>query len=107
MFGGVFLSKFIADEAEGVLHHECTQPTEDLIFARNQELKKNQDLMRDLGKGTETMGRHIANIPFITYEWALREGYDLRSPDRKIRSAEMFRFLNSEVGKKCMIRDHT
>ena len=84
-----------------------TQPTEDIILERNKELRKNEDALRDLGQGSEggTWGRQVATIPENLLIWATRNGYDIYNKDQQISSKELFRFLNSEKGKACLIRE--
>ena len=89
-----------------VLTHKTTQPTEDLILERNAELRKNPGVIKDLGSDLPggTWGRSVASIPFIKYEAAVRDGYDLNCKDAQIRSTEVTRYLKSEEGKKCLIQ---
>ena len=92
-------------EHTGVLTHRTTQPTEDLILQRNAELRKNPGVIQDLGKQSNgTFGRMLASIPFIMYEKAKRDGYQLDCGDAEHRSKELFRFLKSEDGKKCLVQ---
>ena len=93
------------DDATGVLTHKTTQPTEDLILNRNAELRKNPGVIQDLGKQSgKTWGRMLASIPFILFEKAKRDGYELSHPDKEHRSNELFRYLQSEDGKKCLVQ---
>ena len=93
--------KFHIDE----MQHITTQPTENLILRRNAKLRNNEGVIRDLGsEDGETWGRMVASIPFIMFEKALRDGYDLNCKDSKKRSKEMQRYLSSEEGKLCLIR---
>lgn len=91
-----------------VMTHVTDQPTEDLILNRNAELRKNPGVIRDLGKGSKggTWGRQLASIPFVMFEKAKRDGYQLDAPDKDIRSKELFRFLKSENGKKCIVQEN-
>ena len=82
-----------------VLTHVQTQPTEDIILARNAELRKNPGVLKDL-----SFGRSLANIPFIMYEKAIRDGFLLNSGDAECRSKELFRYLKSDEGKKCLVQ---
>jgi len=93
-------------EHTGVLTHKTTQPSENLILERNAELRKNPGVIRDLGaQGKDgSWGRQIASIPFIKYEEAIRAGFELTSGDAEYRSKELFRFLQSEEGKKCLVQ---
>ena len=94
-------------EHTGVLTHKTTQPTEDLILERNSELRKNPGVIKDLGAQSPggTWGRGVASIPFIMYDKALRDGFELNSGDGKNRSRELFRYLKTEAGKKCLIQE--
>lgn len=83
----------------GTLTHKRTQPTENLILERNAQLRKDNAL-RDL-----SFGRQVACIPFIMYEEAIRDGYDLANPDSEVAGREMMRYLQSEKGKICLVRD--
>jgi hypothetical protein len=92
-------------EHTGVLTHKTTQPNEDLILERNAELRKNPGVIKDLGSNKDgTWGRMIASIPFIMLEKAIRDGYELNTGGREHRSAELFRFLKSDEGKKCLVQ---
>lgn len=100
----IIKSKVALDNDE-VIYHETTQPTEDLILDRNKELRKNPGSIQDLGSQLEggTWGRQIASIPFIVYNKAIKDGYALNSKDQKHAEKELFRFLKSEEGKKCLV----
>ena len=102
----VFKSEVHYQEHTGVLTHKVTQPTEDLILARNAELRKNPGVIQDLGaQGTDgTWGRMLASIPHIMYDRAIRDGYELNHRNAEHRSKELFRYLKSEEGKKCLIQ---
>ena len=102
----VFKSTLHYQEHEDVLYHQTSQPSENLILSRNAELRKNPGVIKDLGAGKEggTWGRQVATIPLIMLEKAKRNGYDLFSKDAKHASNEMFRFLQSEDGKKCLVQ---
>lgn len=92
-------------EHTGVLTHKATQPTEDIILARNAELRKNPGVIQDLGKQSNgTFGRQLASIPLIMYDKAIRDGFDLNSKDAEHRSKELFRYLKSDEGKKCLVQ---
>ena len=93
-------------EHTGVLTHKTTQPTEDLILERNAELRKNPGVIQDLGAQSKdgTFGRQVASIPFIMYERAIKDGFELNHKDSDHRSKELFRFLKSEEGKKCLVQ---
>ena len=91
-------------EHTGVLTHKTTQPTENIILERNAELRKNPGVIQDLGKQSGgTFGRQVASIPFIMYEKAIRDGYEINAGDAEHRQKELFRYLQSEEGKKCLV----
>ena len=96
----VFKSRMVYQPHEDKMYHELTQPTEDLILKRNAELRKNPGALRDF-----SFGRMAASIPLNVYEKALRDGYQLTCTDAQIRQKEIFRFLQSEEGKKCLVQD--
>jgi hypothetical protein len=75
------------------------QPSENLILERNAQLRKDNAL------GDLSFGRQVASIPFIMWERAKRAGYDLESKDPSISQKEILRFLRSDMGKVCMVRD--
>ena len=93
-------------EHTGELTHLTTQPTEDVILHRNAELRKNPGVIHDLGAQTEdgSFGRNVAAIPFIMYEAAIRAGFQMNSGDAEHRSKELFRYLKSDEGKKCLVQ---
>ena len=102
MTSGVIKSEIFWDKAEERLHHKTSQPSEKIILERNKNLRKDGDVLKDL-----SFGRQIANIPFITYEWAIRHGFDLNCPDAQIAQKELFRFLTTtDEGRACLVRDH-
>lgn len=94
-------------EHDETLTHVQTQPTEELILQRNKELRKNPGVIKDLGEELPggSWGRSVASIPFITYDWAIRNGFELNSGDAEHRSKELFRFLKTEKGQECIIRE--
>ena len=79
--------------------HVMDQPSEDAILERNAQLRKDNAL------GDLSFGRQVASIPLVMWERAKRAGYDLESKDSKIAEKEIFRFLQSDLGKQCMVRD--
>jgi len=93
-------------EHTGVLTHKLTQPTEKLILDDNARMRSCKGLLRDLGDHSEggAWGRMVATIPFIIFEQAKREGYDLSSKDAQIAAQEMNRFLKSPMGKACLVQ---
>lgn len=94
----VIKSEIFYQNHTDVITHKTSQPTEDLILDRNQRLRNEPEAFADRG-----FGRQIASIPFIMYEKALREGYQLNAPDNEIANKEMLRYLKSEEGKKCLV----
>lgn len=106
MMDEVIRSDVHYDDSTDVLTHKTTQPTENIILERNAELRKNPGVIRDLGKQMNggTFGRQVASIPFIMYEAALRAGFELNSGDSEHRGKELFRYLKSDEGKKCLVQ---
>ena len=102
----VIKSEIFYQEHTDELVHKTSQPTEDIILDRNAELRKNTGAIKDLGAGQEggTWGRQVASIPFIVFEKAIRDGYRLNDKDQITASLEMNRFLQSDEGKKCLVR---
>lgn len=102
----IIKSEIFYQEHTGELVHKTSQPTENIILDRNAELRKNTGSIKDLGAGQEggSWGRQVASIPFIVYEKAIRDGFSLNSKDQKFAGLEMNRFLQSEEGKKCLVR---
>jgi len=94
----VIKSEIIADGS--TLYHRRTQPTEDLILARNERLRNDPGALRDL-----SFGRQVASIPFNMWEKAIRDGYDIACPDSDIAGKEMMRYLRSEEGQTCMVQE--
>ena len=90
----------------GVLTGIQKQATEDIILARNAELRKNPGALRDLGQGEEggSWGRQLASIPFIMFERAKRDGFDLANTDAKFAAKEMRRYLATPEGQMCMVQ---
>ena len=103
---GVIRSDVHYQEHSQTLTHVTTQPTEDLILARNAELRKNPGSLHDLGaQSGESFGRCCATIPMIGLEWAKRNGFDIHNRDSKIASAEIHRFLTTtDYGRSCLIQ---
>lgn len=103
----VFKSVIHLDESTEKMTHVLTQPTEDIILERNKGLRNNPGVIRDLGAQSEegTWGRMVASIPMGLMLWASRNGYDIYNRDSEIASKELFRFLQSEKGKPCLVRD--
>lgn len=103
---GVIKSEVIYQDHTDELIHKTSQPTEGLILDRNAELRKNEGAIKDLGAGQEggTWGRQVASIPFIVFEKAIRDGYQLNHKDQDFAGKEMHRFLQSDEGKACLVR---
>jgi len=91
-------------EHTGVITHVTSQPTEGLILDRNKELRKNPGVIRDLSDNGETWGRQLASIPFVTYEKAIRDGFDLSNTDKQIAGLEMARYLKTPEGQDCLVQ---
>ena len=93
-------------EHTGILTHKLTQATEQTILDRNSRLRSSKGALRDLGQGKEggSWGRQVASIPFIIFEQAKRDGYDLSCKDQGIAGREMNRFLQSPAGKACLVQ---
>ena len=93
-------------EHTGELTHKQTQPTEDIILNRNAELRKNPGALRDLGQGEAggSWGRQVACIPVITWDRAIRDGYDIANKDADVAGMEMNRFLQTVEGQKCLVQ---
>lgn len=101
----VIKSEIHYQEHTNTITHKTSQPTEKIILERNAELRKNPGVIQDLGKQSgESFGRMVASIPFIMYEKAMRDGYELNHKDTKIASQEMTRFLKSTEGRMCLIQ---
>lgn len=104
----LFRSRIKYQDHEDKLYHELTQPTEDIILGRNAALRNNPGAINDLHSKDETggdsWGRWVASIPYIMYEKAKRDGYDLDCKDQKIAQRELNRFLQSTDGKLCLIQ---
>jgi len=93
------------DNASNTLTHVTSQPTENIILARNAELRKNPGALHDLGaQSGESFGRLMASIPFIMYDKAIRDGYDLNSKDKITADLEMMRYLKTPEGKSCLVQ---
>ena len=92
-------------EHTGVLSNKLTQPTEQLILDRNAELRRNKGAIQDLGaqSGEGVFGRQVASIPLILFEKALQQGYQLNSKDSEFAGTETMRFLQSDLGKCCLV----
>jgi hypothetical protein len=103
-FDGVIKSDIHAHLDE--IAHVRTQPSENIILARNAELRKNPGAIRDLGAGKEggVWGRQVASIPFNMFEKAIRDGYDLNNRDSSIATKEIHRYLASTEGKLCLVQ---
>ena len=102
---GVIKSDVHFQEHTGELTHITSQPTEDLILDRNAELRKNEGVIQDLGSQGSggSWGRQVASIPFIMYEKAIRDGFELSHKNQEHAGKEMMRFLATEEGKTCLV----
>ena len=105
-FDGVIKSEFLSHIDE--VAHKQTQPSEDIILARNAELRKNPGALHDLGSQSgESFGRLVANIPFNMFEKAIRDGYALNHNDSEIAALAMARYLKTVEGRACLLQDST
>jgi hypothetical protein len=95
----VIRSRIVFDDAEDKVYHETSQVNEDAILENNANLRKD-NVYSDL-----SFGRQVASIPIIMWEKAIRDGYDLTCKDAQIAERELFRYLRSDEGKLCMVRD--
>lgn len=103
---GVIKSEIFFQEHTGELIHRTSQPTERLILERNAELRRNKGAIQDLGaQSGESFGRMVADIPFIKYNKAIRDGYQLNHRDAEFRAKEMMRYLKSEDGLPCLVTE--
>lgn len=103
-YDGVILSELKIEQEH--LVHKTTQPNEDLILARNAELRKNPDVIQDLGgKGTQSWGRWVASIPIVALAKAVKDGYQVYHKNSKFASDELWRWLKSSEGQKYLVRD--
>lgn len=91
---GVLRADYVYCNHDDTFTRALTQPTEDLILDRNRELRKNPGALRDL-----ECGRQIASIPLNIYYKALRDGYNLNS------DKGMFAFLQTDLGKACLVQE--
>jgi hypothetical protein len=92
----VYRTKFHFQPHDDTLTTSREQPGADLILERNAELRQDNSL-KDLD-----FGRQVASIPFIVYEQAIRDGYQLNAPDSAHAGKEMMRFLKTPEGQMCM-----
>jgi len=106
IYEGPIKQEFHFQEHTGTLTAVKTQPTEKIILERNAELRKSPGVVRDLGHGSEggSWGRQVASIPFIMFQKALKDGYDLTNKDAKHAANEMQRFLATSDGKLCLMQ---
>lgn len=114
MSEGVIKSEVFIEEGDKSsdinIHHRTSQPTEDIILNRNKELRRNEGVLQELGSQASGQGgkwgRQVASIPFITFEWAIRNGFDLNCPDTEIAQKELYRFLmTTPEGQACMVTE--
>jgi hypothetical protein len=103
---GVFKDEYTYQAHEDKLYRKRTQPTENLILNRNAEMRKNSGILHDLGAQSSegSWGRQVASIPMSIYWQAIKDGYELNASDSKHAEKEMWRFLQTDTGKLCMIQ---
>ena len=94
------LSEFHYQPHTEIVTHRVSQPNEDLILERNSELRKQPEAF-----ASNDYMEQVASIPIVMWEQAIREGYQLNACDNQIADRELFRFLRSENGKKCMVTE--
>lgn len=94
------LSTFHYQPHTDVLSHHRSQPNEDLILERNQSLRNEPEAF-----AKNDYMHQLASIPLIMWDNAIRDGYELNAPDNGIAEKELMRFLRSENGKICLVRD--
>ena len=85
---GLFRTKAVFQQHEGILYAEKTQLNEGLILSANAEKRKQEQTKLD-------WGRQIASIPAIMYEKWQRENPELRSKDKDIRSAKLLALIRA------------
>ena len=89
-FDGVFLERFRYQPSEGKLYRELSQPSRRAILERNQAIRNESGVLRDL-----TFGRLALTVPLEDWD-ALKLKYpDLASKDGEIRSRAWTRFIAS------------
>jgi hypothetical protein len=102
-FDGVIKSEFLTHIDE--IAHKQTQPSEDLILARNAELRKNPGVIYKLGEQEgHIWGEMVASIPMNMFEKAVRDGYALNSQDPDIAATAMANYLLTPEGKACLVK---
>ncbi len=104
----IFESKIVHQAHTDELHHAISQPTESIILEHTNEMRKNPGILKDLGSQSAgeggTWGRWVASIPFILYNKAKEDGFDLDSKDPIIANREMNRFLQTPEGRACLVQ---
>ena len=106
----VIQSKYVYQPHTETLTHAMTQPSEDIILARNAELRKNPGSVQDLGSQKAgaggTWGRYLAEIPeLMLYKAVHQDGFDIHSKDKEFGQRELMRFLATSEGQKCIVMD--
>ena len=102
----VFKSEIHYQDHTGTLTHKTTQPTEDLILARNAELRKNPGSLNDLGQGEEggSWGRLMCTIPLALVQWCKAQGHDLMAIDKDQADRNLAWFMATPQGKSCLVQ---
>jgi len=96
-----FTSRLTYCEATGEVLHELVQDDRDIILARNAELRKNPDAVRDL-----SFGRLLASVPNEDWEWFLRQNKGFYQMPKEERDKRLMAFLKTtERGKASMVRE--
>jgi len=96
------LSELLYQEHTDEVAHRRTQPNEDLILARNYELRKQPEAFKK-----NDYLQPVASIPIIMWEKAIREGFALNARDHATADSELARYLSSPEGKLCMLTEKT
>ena len=81
-----FLNRYTYVPHENKLYRSMMQPTEDMIYAENAELRKQQQ--KGLG-----FGRYVGQIPNIVLEEWRRKHPELRCWDKEIRTKKLMQLM--------------
>lgn len=84
---------------ENKVYRQMTQPSADLILARNAELRKNPGVINDL-----SFGRYHLSIPLNDFEMLRRKHPELRSSDNSVRTAWYKKFIKSSDSLKYRVQ---
>ena len=100
-----FYKKFAYCADTGRIVSFVVQPSEWTILMENSELRKNRDIIMDVGKTSEggSWGRWESRIPDAGFQRALDSGYELKHPDTDTRDKELRRFFKTDYGRACLV----